>query len=402
MASFRKRGKNSWQLVVELGFDEKGDRIQKTKTVRIEDEKLLKTTKRLNEYLEQEVIKFKIEVESGHYISPDKMSFESFVKEWKSKFVLRNLEAKTVENYLFHSQKRIVPYFGHLRINQIKTIQIINYLDSLQHPGSRADRKNGSLGSASVVYNYRVLRSIFSKAVEWKLIKDNPMIGITKPKDVPKEIEVYDDHEVRELFKSLQQEPIQFRILITLALTTGLRRGELLGLEWRHIDIEKGIIEVRQSIPIFKDGQPLIKPPKNKSSTRKISLPLSLVNELIEYQDHMSREQDSIEDRIEVRYHSFLFCNTSGLPYYPKTIGDQWRSFHKRNPHLKYIRFHDLRHTSATLLINQGVHAKIISSRLGHSNISTTMNVYGHVIQSADQAAADTFDTYFNNNKKDF
>ncbi|BFT73129.1 tyrosine-type recombinase/integrase [Paenibacillus sp. P36] len=91
---------------------------------------------------------------------------------------------------------------------------------------------------------------------------------------------------------------------------------------------------------------------------------------------------------------------TDGIPYYPKTLSDKWGDFIKRNPKLKYIRFHDLRHTSATLLINQGVHPKIISSRLGHSKIATTMDVYGHAIQSADFTAASKFDSFFDSNIK--
>lgn len=113
----------------------------------------------------------------------------------------------------------------------------------------------------------------------------------------------------------------------------------------------------------------------------------------------MKKEKLKLIDKWQGGDHTFLFCNAFGIPYYPKTLGDQWRAFHKRNPHLRYIRLHDLRHTSATLLINQGVHAKIISSRLGHSNIGTTMNFYGHVIHSADQAAASKFDSLFSPKK---
>ncbi|MCY9668320.1 site-specific integrase [Paenibacillus alginolyticus] len=195
-----------------------------------------------------------------------------------------------------------------------------------------------------------------------------------------------------------------FRILITLAITAGLRRGELLGLEWKHIhiekDIEKSFIEVKQSIPMFKDQQPVIKEPKTKNSIRKVSVPIFVLDELEKYNLQMRKDRFQVGDKWQGGERFFLFSNRYGLPYYPKTLSDMWRDFVKKNQHIKFIRFHDLRHTSATILINKGVHAKTISSRLGHSNIKTTMNIYGHAMQSADQAAADTFNFLFDSKRE--
>ncbi|MGG1600353.1 tyrosine-type recombinase/integrase [Paenibacillus naphthalenovorans] len=323
------------------------------------------------------------------------MTFGEFVTHWQEKFVEHKLEATSIKNYLFHTQKRILPHFQNKRIDQIKTIEIEDFMLKLKKPGARIDGKDGALGASSLAYIYRVLQSIFSKAVEWKIIKDNPMVGVTKPKESPREMAVYNEDEVTRLFEALQNEHPRFRMLITLALTTGMRRAELIGLEWRHVDLEKGIIEVKQSIPLVNNGQPVIKGPKNKSSVRKISLPQSVVNELEAFKLYMKKERLKIYDRWEGDpEHSYVFTTWYGRHLNQKTPGVWWREFHQRNPDLKYIRFHDLRHTSATLLINQGVHAKIISSRLGHSKIGTTMNVYGHVIESADRAAASKFDAF--------
>lgn len=385
MASIQKRGPSSWLLVVESGYDSTGERTRKTKTIRIKDEALLKTKKRLNDFLNDELLKFKIEVESGEYITPEKMSVTSFIDLWDKKFVDRNLEETTAFNYRYHANKRIRPYFGENQIDKVKTMHIIDFLDKL----------SDSLGSSSVVYVFRVLRSIFTKAKEWKVIIVNPMDGVAKPKDEPKEMEVYNEKEVSILLEALQKESIRLRIMITLAITTGMRRAELLGLEWKHIDLENGIIDVRQTIPMFKNGEPVIKGPKKKSSIRKIVIPSSISAELKLYQAHMMRTRSNTEAPWEGGEHYFLFAHETGKPLYPKTLYDQWRDFVKSVPGLKHIRFHDLRHTSATLLINQGVHAKIISNRLGHSKIATTMNVYGHVIESADRAAADTFNSLF-------
>jgi integrase len=169
-----------------------------------------------------------------------------------------------------------------------------------------------------------------------------------------------------------------------------LRRGELVGLEWKHVDLEKGIIQVRQSITDFNDGKPIIKEPKTKKSKRSIHLSDAVLTELKEYYEFCKQEWDNLEETRD-NEHFFLFFNQYGKSFYPESPYLWFRTFLKKHQ-LRYIKFHDLRHTSATLLINQGVHAKIISERLGHANIGITMNIYGHVLAKADKEAANKFD----------
>ena len=388
MASIEKRGKNSWRLVVEVGYDSNGKRLKETKTIRIEDEQLLKTTKRLKDYLNSELMRFKHEIESGNYIKTDKMIFFDFCELWRDKFVFTELEVRTQDNYIYHLEKRILPAFKDMYIKDIKTMHIVDFLHNLK----RIDGTNRDVGSATKVYVYRVLRSIFKTAESWRVIKDNPMVGVTKPKEVKSiELDVYDEKEVSDLFKALENERPMLRLLVGLALTTGMRRGEILGLEWKYINLEKGLIKIVQSIPTYINGVPLIKLPKTKGSIRTVSIPASMIYELEHYRKvwnkHKLKNLNKWYDNSE-----FLFCNKNGMPLYPKSLTDMWREFTKRKK-IKHIRLHDLRHTSATLLINQGVHAKIIANRLGHSKIATTMDVYGHVIESADKKAAELFDT---------
>lgn len=382
MASARKRGKDSYLLTVELGYDSLGKRIKHTKTVKTKNKK----------EADIELAKFIVEVESGEFIAPEKMSFEAFVYEWKTKFAVKHLGLKSIENYTAHLNNRIIPYFKGVQINQIKTMHIIRFLDSIN---VRLDGKNGEVSSATIVYIYRILRSIFLKAVEWRVIKENPMKGVKKPKEVPtNEIQVYDEHDVKLLFKALEDESFLFRMLITLAISTGMRRGELIALEWKHIDFNDGTLKVVQSISINENGQPVIKPPKTNKSVRTISLPSSTLEMLKKYRMHYLQEKMRILDRWKETDHEFVFPNAYGGSLHFSRPTKWWIKFLDYNG-LKKIRFHDLRHTSATLLINQGVHAKIISERLGHADITTTMNVYGHALQSADKSAADKLDALF-------
>jgi len=389
--SFRKRGENSYQLTVELGYNAQGKRNQVRKTIVVDDPSLLRAPKRLEEHLNNELAKYKIEVEAGAYIRPEKMKFAAFIEEFDSKFVEVELEEKTKDNYRFQVKKRIIPYFGHMHMEQIKTMHINDYFDYLRKPEARTDGKAGPLGSATLVYNYRVLRSIFSKAVEWRVIKDNPMTGVSKPKENDiKEMEVYNEREIANLFEALEGEPLHLRVLVMLAVTTGMRRGEMAGLEWKHVDLEHGTLEIKKTIPKLKDGQPVIKGPKNKKSARKIALPPSVVKELEEYRSEWRKARFQIEDKWEGGQYEFLFCNLDGKPYDPQRLTKRWIEFHRRHG-LKPIRFHDLRHTSVSWMIFKKVHSEAIAKRVGHSN-TKMLEIYGHIFESVDKAAAGVFD----------
>lgn len=286
---------------------------------------------------------------------------------------------------------RILPVFELKRLDQIKPFHIVQFLSELSEDVNRLDGKDGKLSSGTIHYVYRILKNIFSRAEEWKIIKGNPVAEVKRPKVTHKEVEVYNEIEIAALFVALEKEPIHWRMMITMALTTGLRRGELVGLEWKHVNLEKGTIDVKQSIALAVNGEPVITEPKTKKSKRTISLPDSVVDDLKEYKKYIHDQLQNVRDRWKGGEHFFVFCHEDGRPFYPETPYLHFRTFLKKN-NLRYIRFHDLRHTSATMLINQGVHAKIIAERLGHASITTTMNVYGHALRSADKEAANKFD----------
>lgn len=404
MANIQKRGDNSWFFTVYTGKGPNGKYGRKTKTITVTDEALLKTTKKLQNYLDDEYSKFRQEVEAGEYITPQKMTFDAFINEWRSKYSVKHLEHKTRIAYESHLKKRILPTFGHMKLEDIKPLHIVDFLESLGRDGGRGDNKSGGLSSATIQINHRVLKNIFSRAVEWKVIKTNPVTSVKKPKVTSKEIVPYDEQEVSQLLQALEKEPFHWRMMVTLALTTGMRRGELLGLEWKHIDWKTGVIDVSQTLVQALKGEIIVKEPKTKNSQRKVSLPASVLEELREYYAYRIKERDKLKDAWngrdrEGREWNFIFSHADGTPFHHERPYLWFRQFIKKNG-MRYIRFHDLRHTSATLLINQGVHAKIISERLGHGNITTTMNIYGHSLRSADQAAADKLDSLFNSRKE--
>jgi integrase len=297
------------------------------------------------------------------------------------------LSNKTLETYEYLLNGRILKEFGHMKLDQIKTMHIVTFLDSLE-----------GLSSATIKFHYRVLKDILKRAKEWKMIKENPVDGVSTPKVTNKEGDVYTEDEVIELFSLLENELIHWRIMIKLAITVGLRRGELLGLQWEDIDLEQNTISLNHALTHNKTDGYVLKEPKTKTSKRTVSVPPSIMKDLKAYKVTKMKERIQAAELWKGGEHFFVFSNWDGKPFYPSGPTRWWTRFTKRVG-FRFIRFHDLRHTSATLLINRGVHAKIISNRLGHADIRTTMNIYGHALRTADEGAADKFEDILSSKK---
>lgn len=381
----QKRGKGSFQLVVTLGHNGNGKRIRRTRTIKT------KSSKEANLAL----AKFMTEIEAGEYIKPEKMAFGAFVEEWKSKYAEKTLAPTTYYSYLRTLEKRILPVFHNMKLSEVKPFHIINYLDDLQKPGQHSKEEGGSLSPSVLLFNYRVLRNIFSRAVDWQLIKTNPVEKVPKPKIKPAQANAYDNEEIQTLFAALEDAPERWQVMLNLVIATGLRRGEALGLEWKHVDLEAGTLEVAQTVQYISGQGSLIRPPKT-GKPRKMALPDYIINMLKDYKKKKQKEKLQAGElwAWPNNEHFFVFSSWDGKPLHATSVGKWWSRFVKRKG-LKHIRFHDLRHTSATYLINQGVHPKMISERLGHADITTTMNVYGHVLQEADRQTAQKFDGMF-------
>jgi integrase len=392
MASIQKRGENSFLLVVESGYDPAGRRIRRTKTVRIHDQALLKTTKRLKDHLQSELIKFKLEVESGAYISPDKMKLEQFIKEWETKFAIKNLGEKTLYEQISLAKNHIIPSIGHLRLDQIKPIHIINHLDNLSTIDSRKDGKPGALSDSTLYQIDKVLRSIFNRAEEWQVIKESPMKKIKRPRIKKKEMNYLDEQESVRLIDSLQKINHTWRLYFLTAMIGGLRRGEIISLEWPDLDFENNLIHVNKNIPMFKNKQPVIKDTKS-GSTRFVSMPSWYMADLKEYHHVWKKDKLAMGELWEGGDRQFVFHGGVGIPFYPQTATGEWQKFKKKFG-FEGIRLHDLRHTMITLLIEEGVNIKAIQERAGHSSSRITTDVYGHITKKVRDMTAEKFEKF--------
>ena len=398
MPSIEKRSKNTWRLTVELGYDAEGNRIRERKLIKIEDQELLKTTKKLREYLENEWYKFKREIEAGKYIKPEKTTFREFVdNHWRPKYASDpdNLAPSTLVVYEQYLETHIMPRFGHMRLDAIQTMHIVDFMAHLKKPEARKDGKPGALGNGTQRFILRVLRNILNRAVEWKCIAENPCDGVRWPKNPETKVEVYDESEIEQIVEALYQQPVVWRLLILGTFFGGFRRGEIVALEISDCDFRDGTITIDENIPMKINREYLIKTPKTQSSIRKVKMPKWYMAELEEYATKTwKRQMWEAGTRWKApNGRQFLFHRGDGLPFHPNTPTRWWREFLKKNG-FRHVKLHGLRHTSATFLLEQGITMKAVAERLGHKNESILTSTYSHVTKTMEERAAAEFDRF--------
>ena len=386
MSNISKRGENSYRFTVYYGMDAKGVYKRKTKTHKIE---IAKSPKQLKEHLDHEYLKFKQQVHDGEYVILENISFNAFVDRWENNFAIKELSDTAYMGHMSRLNNHIKPIIGHHKMSEINTLLILDLISNL----TRKDGKVNPLSHHAKEDVYKTLKSVFKYAKQWNVISKDPMVGVNKPKNnslKEKDLNVYEAEEVRELFLLMQNEPFLWRMFITLAITAGFRRGENLGLDWTNINFESARIDINKTIVKGKSGA-IVKTPKSRKSIRSISMPQDVMEQLKRYRIHWISEKLKMGDKWNETKREWLFCNEDGTHYYPTSPTKWWRSFCNRTG-FRFIRLHDLRHTSASLLIAQREHAKIISDRLGHADIRITMDTYGHTLRSADEGAAKKLD----------
>lgn len=392
----RHRGDNKWQLEVDLGSyidlkTGKSKRDRRYETITAKGQREADTA----------LAKFVADVTGDNYFEGKQINFVEFVnKEWFPKSADKQLAHTTRSTYINYLESRILPAFQYLRVDQVESRHIIDFLHNISEDGMRLDGKEGKLAGSTIFYHYRIIRDIFRYAVTSKVIEESPVDGINKPKVNKSKIDVYDDKEAAAVVRALDKELLHWRVVFKLAITTGMRRSELCGLDLdKHVDYDEGIVHVSEALTYTKqEGYQIHEIKKGENSEdegkRDIYLSKIVVEDIKKIQKQKEKERADCDILWREGKHNLLLSHPDGEPYNPSSIRNWWMRFLKRHE-LRYINPHALRHTSATLLINQGVHPKIISERLGHSDIKITMNTYGHALKKADKAATDKMDSIF-------
>ena len=361
-----KDGKKSYQVIVETERDPlTGKRQRKYATV--------KGTKKEAEAMLE---KIKTELSSYGVFKPSAIKLKDWMDEWLTLY-LPNIEATTRAGYEERIKNRIFPYLGNIPLNCLTTKEIQQWVNKLSEEG---------LSPKTVKNVFLNIKSALDKAVVLKMITANPCEGVELPKMEKYQAEVYDTEEISKLLEVAKGTDMY--LLAILEIFTGLRRGELVALEWSDIDLESGTVNITRNV-VLAGGKKVLKAPKSTSGTRSIcvgdEVKAILKQEYLNYcKDKLAQGQDFVDSGRVIR-------QSNGAAYSPDSITQKWIRFRKKH-NLKEIRLHDLRHTSATAMLSVGVSMKVIQQRMGHSDISTTMNIYAHALPSMNKDAGEKLD----------
>ncbi|TCS80341.1 site-specific integrase [Tepidibacillus fermentans] len=376
----RKRG-SKWVFVIDVGRDEKtGKRIRKWFSG-------FNTKKEAEKAMAQKIH----ELNMGTYVEPSKLTLGDYLYQWLENYAKVNTAPRTYEGYEMIIKKHIIPSLGHITLDNLKPLHIQRYYsDKLSH--GRTDG-TGGLSAQTVLHHHRVLKEALEQAVKWQLIVRNVADAVEPPRPKKVQMVTLNKQEISKLLETAKDSPF-FPIIFT-AIYTGMRRGEILGLRWRDINFHNRVISVRQTLQAVKGKGLIFKEPKN-GKERTVSIPDSLIDLL----KKQKIKQNENKLRFGPAYNDFdlVFAQPNGNPFQPSELS---RGFNKiiKKAEITPIRFHDLRHTHATLLLEQGVHPKIVSERLGHSSINITLDTYSHVLPNMQEEAANKFDDLIKKSK---
>lgn len=286
---------------------------------------------------------------------------------------------------------RIYPAIGHIKLSALRADRLNTLYSDLQKDGLNK-KTGGKLSNKTIIEHHRLISTVLEQAVKEGLIPFNPASRTVLPKVEHKDVNYYQLETVASIRDALENEPIKWKTLVHLFLITGARRGELLGLKWRCVEPDANRVYICNNILYTPDRGIYEDTPKTKESNRYITLPPETMRLLREYKQWQLQEHL----RLGSAWHDldFVFTQWNGLPMHPDSVTDYIKKFGDKNgmPHLNP---HAFRHTMVSVLYFNGVDSVSISKRLGHAQVSTTANLYAHVMQEADQRNADILGDIF-------
>ena len=422
MASIRKRN-GSYQITVSCGYDIYGKKLLETTTF-IPDPSL--TPKKQEKEVEDFARQFENKIRNGLSMNGRKITLKEFADRWIEEYGKINLQPGTLTKYREELNEKILPALGHRKLSELKPHVINAFLISLSKDGARRDDKAGGYSKASIMKTRNVLSSILRTATEWEILEANQCSKVRLQHiDVTEKIKFFTPEQAVAFLEYIELPytvhvgghrrvddtgrpycvkdytiskfiPEQVRLLFNLAIYAGLRKGELLALQWSDVDFEQDVIRVSKSV-IVVDGQHVCTKPKTKTSYRSVSIPHFLTQRLSALK--ASREDFIAQVGDYWKGEDWIFVQDNGKMMNYSTPYQAFQDvLHRYNQdklpqdQLPRISFHGLRHTSATLLIAEHQDIKTVSKRLGHAQTSTTMNIYAHALQESDRKAADSLE----------
>jgi len=372
--SIRKRGERSWEIRLYLGRDPKtGEELRQSTT--------FKGSKKA---AEAELARLVNQIETGAFLPPGRLTVTEFLDRWVEHIRTR-VSGRTFDRYLSLIEHWIRPELGALPLTRLQPLHV-QQLYSRALEGPRRDGRPGGLKPQSVLHIHRVLSEALKMAVRWQLAARNVCDAVEPPSVRPAEIEAIDEAQGAMLLDAARGTRLYIPVM--LALTCGLRRGEILGLRWGDVDWMHGLLWIRRSVEQTRAGA-TIKEPKSPRSRRSVALPPVTIEAL---QAHQARQQELRQALGPDYQDNDLICpRDDGSLWDPQAFTSAYRALLRRRG-LSGPNFHALRHSHASQLIRAGLDIKLVSARLGHAKSGFTLETYGHLLPGQDQEAARRID----------
>jgi integrase len=371
----RRRGKHSWEIKFDTGTDPAtGRRATKYHSFR--------GTKREAEI---EAARLVTAATAGELVDPSKVTLAEFLDRWERDWLVGNVSAKTAETYLYHL-KHVRRHLGGTQLQKLRPVNFAELYARLLRDG----RGEAGLSPRTIGHIHRIMHRAFGHAVQWGLLRQNVVETVDPPRVPSTEIDVLEPEQIQAVLNKLQGRTIY--PIAALALATGMRRGELLALRWKDVDLVRASLRVERSVEQTKRDGIAFKEPKTRHGRRTISLPASIVAEL---RAHWRAQQ---EQRLALGAGKsspadLVFPTWDGNARSPNALTKEW-SVTMQSLGLA-VTFHSLRHTHASHLIASGLDVITISRRLGHGSPAITLSVYGHLFPNTDDRAAEIVEASF-------
>jgi integrase len=368
----RERSPGRWAIILDL-HDDAGKRRRKWHS--------FAGTKR---QAQEECARLVTLMKSGNYVEPTRQTVAAFLDEWLA-FIRPSVSPKTHERYTEICRKGLSPLIGDIVLARLKTDRI----DAAFTKALTTPRMGGGkpLAPRTVHHYRRVLIKALGQAVTWDRLAKNPAHATTPPKVERQKMLAYDASQTAELLEAFR--PTRMFVPVLLAVMCGLRRGEILALRWRHLELGDNLrrLSVAESAEQTKDGVRYKEPKSGRART--VSLSSTVIAELKAHRARQAEEQLRLGLRPDAD--SFVVAQIDGSPLQPRSLTHEWARLVAKTA-LPRIRFHDLRHTHASQMLSAGVHPKVASERLGHSTIGITLDLYSHVMPGMQADAAEQVD----------
>lgn len=368
----------AYQVKVYRGRDSDGKQLKPYSTVwRIPEG--MKNPRTIKKELEKFSILYEQQCKEGS-VSIDKKTFSAYA-DYVMTLKERDQKHSTVDRYR-ELLVRINAEIGFLKLTDINCEHLNRFYIKLAQKGQNKKTGEG-LSPKTIMEHHRLIHGIFNQAIKEGLVRFNPAETASPPSVKKKEASFFEPEQVEQIMKCLEREPLKWRCITLLMIATGARRGEIMGLKWSAIDFKKNQIKICTNLLYSKQRGIYVDTPKTDES-RYVCVDRSVMQLLAEHR----KRQSLLRLRMGERWVNTGYCFTreNGEPMHPDSITDWLSKFSKRYD-LPHINPHKFRHTQASILINEGVDIVTVAKRLGHKQVTTTENIYAHVLAKADAEA---------------